>query len=145
MATSYSDVFELFLASVKDNDINKLYAISVETAEIYMTPFLIKAIPNFLNCKKDLEDRNDTSRTFNITLNTDEKVTLSNLMTIEWLTQEINDINQFRLHLQDQDFKTFSEERNLDGKKKLKYDTLEDIRYQIKQYDLKNIDWSTLG
>src|SRR5210317_1991103 len=101
MATPYSDIFELFLSSMKDYVIDKLFSQDIQNstnnAELYMKPYLIRAIPRFDRCLKDLEDRNDSTMTFNVTLNTDEKVILSNLMRFEWLTREVSDIRQMHL------------------------------------------------
>lgn len=144
MATPYSEVFDLFLASIQDYRINRLYEKSVEDMENYLMPFLIKAITNFRKCKTDLEDRDDENRIFNQTLSTDEKVILSNLMIVEWLTKEVNDILQMRLYLQDTDFKTYSQANNLKEKRELLTTMKEMVDKQIVQYSYNNFDWSKL-
>ena len=145
MATPYSEVFNLFLASIQDYRINRLYEQSVEDMENYLIPFLIKAITNFKKCKTDLEDRDDENRIFNQTLSTDEKVILSNLMMVEWLTKEVNDILQMRLYLQDTDFKTYSQANNLREKRELLTTMKEMVDKQITQYSYNNFDWSKLN
>lgn len=145
MATPYSEVFDLFLASIQDYRINRLYEKSVEDMENYLMPFLIKAITNFRKCKTDLEDRDDENRIFNQTLSTDEKVILSNLMMVEWLTKEVNDILQMRLYLQDTDFKTYSQANNLREKRELLTTMKEMVDKQIVQYSYNNFDWSKLN
>ena len=145
MATPYSEVFNLFLASIQDYRINRLYEQSVEDMENYLIPFLIKAITNFKKCKTDLEDRDDENRIFNQTLSTDEKVILSNLMMVEWLTKEVNDILQMRLYLQDTDFKTYSQANNLREKRELLTTMKEMVDKQIVQYSYNNFDWSKLN
>jgi hypothetical protein len=144
MATPYSEVFDLFLTSIQDYRINRLYEKSVEDMENYLMPFLIKAITNFRKCKTDLEDRDDDNRIFNQTLSTDEKVILSNLMMVEWLTKEVNDILQMRLYLQDTDFKTYSQANNLREKRELLTTMKEMVDKQITQYSYNNFDWSKL-
>ena len=144
MATPYSEVFNLFLASIQDYRINRLYQKSVDDMEKYLMPFLIKAIINFRKCKTDLEDRDDENRIFNQTLSTDEKVILSNLMMVEWLTKEVNDILQMRLYLQDTDFKTYSQANNLREKRELLTTMKEMVDKQIVQYSYNNFDWSKL-
>lgn len=143
--TPYSEIFELFLASIRDYRIDRLYNQSVEDMENYLTPFLIKAITNFRKCKVDLEDRDDQSRVFNQTLSTDEKVILSNLMVVEWLTKEVNDVLQMRLHLQDTDFKIYSAANNLKEKRELLIEFQNNVDKQITQYIYKNFDWSKLN
>ena len=142
--TPYSDIFNLFLSSIQDYRINKLYNQSVEQMENYLMPFLIKAITNFRKCKTDLEDRDDTNKVFNQTLSTDEKVILSNLMIVEWLTKEVNDILSLRNFLQDTDFKTYSQANNLKEKRELLTTMKEMVDKQIIQYSYNNFDWSKL-
>ena len=144
MATPYSEVFDLFLASIQDYRINRLYEKSEKDMEKYLIPFLIKAITNFRKCKTDLEDRDDTSKVFNQTLSTDEKVILSNLMVVEWLTKEVNDILGMKLFLQDTDFKTYSQSQNLKEKRELLTTMKEMVDKQIVQYSYNNFDWSKL-
>ena len=144
MSTPYSDIFNLFLTSIQDYRINKLYSQSVEQMENYLMPFLIKAITNFRKCKTDLEDRDDVNKIFNQTLSTDEKVILSNLMIVEWLTKEVNDILSLRNFLQDTDFKTYSQANNLKEKRELLTTMKEMVDKQIVQYSYNNFDWSKL-
>ena len=144
MATPYSEVFDLFLTSIQDYRINRLYEKSVEDMENYLMSFLIKAIVNFRKCKTDLEDRDDTNKIFNQTLSTDEKVILSNLMIVEWLTKEVNDILSLRNFLQDTDFKTYSQANNLKEKRELLTTMKEMVDKQIIQYSYNNFDWSKL-
>lgn len=144
MATPYSEVFDLFLTSIQDYRINRLYEKSVEDMENYLMSFLIKAIVNFRKCKTDLEDRDDTNKVFNQTLSTDEKVILSNLMIVEWLTKEVNDILSLKNFLQDTDFKTYSQANNLKEKRELLTTMKEMVDKQIIQYSYNNFDWSKL-
>ena len=142
--TSYTSIYELFLASIRDYQIDRLFTHSIESAEAYMKPFLIRGLVSFKNCRQNLEDRNDESQFFNVILSTEEKVILSNLMVVEWLTKEVNDVLQMRLHLQDSDFKTYSEAQNLAGKVSHLNTTREVINKQMTQYGYGNIDWSKL-
>ena len=144
MTTGYSSIYELFLSSVRDYQIDRLFDTSAESAEAYMKPLLIRGLVNFTNCKKNLEDRDDATQLFNLTLTTHEKVILSNLMRIEWLEREVNDVLQMRLHLQDGDFKTYAEQNNLRGKLDLLNNTREVVDKQMNQYGYGNLDWSTL-
>lgn len=144
MATDYADIYSLFLSSVRDFLIDRLYNKCTKDAEEYMKPFLIRAIPNFKKCKKNLEDRDDSTQKFDFDLTTDEKVILSNLMRIEWLTAEINNILDMKNHLQDSDFKTYSAANLLKEKRELLNTTREVVDKQIVQYGYDNLDWSML-
>lgn len=142
MATAYSEINELFLGSIQDYKIDKLFALNSDTVEIYMKMFLIRSIPYFDSCVKNLEDRDDEYRTFNFTLNTDEKVILSNLMVVEWLRKETHDIRQMQLHLNDKDFKTYAEANNLKEKRETLFSIKEEVDKLMKRYSQKHIDWN---
>jgi len=143
VATAYNEVFTLFLSGIQDYKIDNLYLSATPTlADAYMCDFLIKGIPYFDNCEQDLENRDDTTRTFNITLTTDEKVILSDLMTVQWLTKEVNDIRQMQLHLSDpKAFKHYAEANNLKEKKDLLGVMQEKADKLMVRYSNKNINW----
>ena len=145
MATLYSDIFELVLSGFNDYKIDKLYQsdITSRNMDVYLTGFLIRAIPNFDNCEQDLEDRNDTSRTFNITLTTDEKVILSELAIVQLLKKEVNDVKQMELHLSDpKAYKHYAEANNLKEKRDTMYSAQENAERMMVKYSHKNIDWN---
>ena len=154
MSVPYSTIFNLFLSSIQDYNINQMYQNdtqnNTQTMEQYIEPWLIKSIPNFTNCQYNLEDRDDVTMIFNPNntpnsdLGTDEQVILSNLMVIEWLKKQINDITQMNLHLQDTDFKTFAEGQNLTAKTNHKNETTEEVNNLMVRYGYKNLDFSTL-
>lgn len=145
LGTPYSDIFELFLTSIQDYRINRLYQKSVDDMEKYLMPFLIKAITRFDRCKKDLEDRDDVNRVFHQDLSTDEKVILSDLMVAEWMTKEVNDIMNMKNFLQDTDFKTYSQANNLKEKRELLNEIEERVDKRITKYSYKHFDWSKLN
>lgn len=139
--TNYSDIYDLFLVSIQDYKLDSLYSATPTAFESVLKGYLIKAIPRFDNCAKDLEDRDDTTQIFNITLTTSEKVILSNIMAYEWYQRQINDIRQMNLKMSNTDFKTYSESNNLKEKME-RADRLREIFEQdITRYGLKNVDW----
>ena len=144
MATLYSEVFDLFMSSIASYELDNLFNSSVANFETRLTGWLINAIPNFDGCLKDLEDRNDNTKQFTATLNTDEKVILSNLMIVEFLKKEVNDIRQMRQKLGDPTFKAYSEANNLKERVNL-LNTMNDlVQTQITRYQYKNIDADSL-
>jgi len=145
MATTYDEIYDLALVSIRDYKLDELFAIDPADFKTYLKGFLIRAIPKFTNSRQDLDDRNDSTDTFNITLTTKEKDILATLLTNEWLTKEIKDVTQFNLHLNDTDFKHYAEANNLD-KKQLLYDKVREIVNQdMVDYGLKQIDWAAWG
>lgn len=144
MATLYSEVFDLFMSSIASYELDNLFSSSVTNFETRLTGWLINAIPNFDGCLKDLEDRNDNTKQFTATLNTDEKVILSNLMIVEFLKKEVNDIRQMRQKLGDPTFRVYSEANNLKERVNL-LNTMNDlVQTQITRYQYKNIDADSL-
>ena len=143
MSTPYSEIFNLFLFNIQDYLIDEMYTTSQSDFEDYAVNFLYKAIPSFNNCKQDLTDRNDTTKTFNITLTLTEINILANYMTLYWLVKEINNILEMRNFLVSGDYKAFSSANNLKEKRNW-YETLEkDIDRQKTEYGYDNNDWSS--
>lgn len=143
MATTFSNIYDLFLVGVRDYKLDKLFAISPTDLETYLQGFIMKAIPYFDNCKQNLEDFNSTTGTFNITLTLTEQNILSDLMTIQWLLKEIQDVTQFQNLLNDTDFKMYSMGQNLKEKSDY-YKSIREIANQrMVDYGLKNNDWNS--
>ena len=138
MATDFTDIYDLFLMNIQDYKLNNLYATSTPNFETYLKGFLIRAIPNFKNCKTGL-DYSGNSFTVDKTLT--EKLILSNLMVQEWFLKEVHNVTQFNILLSDTDFKRYAEANNL--KSKADYSNM--LREKISQlqtdYGLENVDW----
>jgi phage host-nuclease inhibitor protein Gam len=141
MATPYSEVFELFLATVQDYTLQALYSSSVANFEIELVPFLNKSIAKFFEANQDLTNKNDTTRTFNITLTLTEMAILANLMSIEWLTHQINNLLELQNLVGDKDFNRKSEASILNSKIKLRDTLKEDVENQMIRYNYQNNDW----
>jgi len=147
MGTPFSEIFDLFLTNVKDYKIDNLYSISSTPTSpdspffAYLEGFLVRAIPNFTNCVKDLVTIDQINKTFPDVLTDLEKSVLSDLMAYEWFLREVNDVTQFNLTLSDTDFKHFSEAQNLREKQE-KADRMREMYEQkMTVYGLKNIPW----
>jgi len=145
MATSFDEIYDLALVSFRDYKLNKLYDTSVTDFKNVLQGYLFKAIPKFTNCIKNLEDFNSTTKTFNIELTLTEKVILSDFTIIEWMTPKILDITQMELHLNDTDFKMYSEQQNLKGKIEVQNILIERVEQQSTNYGIKNIPWTEWG
>ena len=142
MATPYASVIDLALVTIRDFKIDKLYAQSPTDFDTYMQGFMIKAIPNFDSCSKDLDDRSDITQQFNTTLSNIEIKILAEYLIIEWLTSEITDVKQMTAMLQNgKEARRLSEANLLDKKIFLRSATLEGIDKLKISYELKNTDW----
>lgn len=144
MATAYTEIYDLFLQRVQDYVLDALYVASTPLFEARLQGWLLNAIPNFQGCVQDLEDRNDSSGTFNITLSTAEKAILSKLMLIEWWDTQINDIRQIMLHINVAEAKHYAEGQNLKEKKAAQIADREDVERMITKYQYANLDLTEL-
>lgn len=145
MATTYDDIYDLALVTLRDYNLDALYQSSPTDFRAYFKGFLIRAIPKFTNCQQDLSDRNDVTNTFNVTLTDKESDILARLTNIMWAEKEIKDITQMNLHLNDADFKHFSEAQNLTAKNNLRITEREIVNQDMTDYGLSKVDWSAWG
>ena len=138
--TEFSEIYHIFLNSIQDYHLKNLFKENFELGEDLLETFLIKAIAKFHNCP-NIEDVDIASKEFNFTLSIKEKNILSELMVISWVEYNINDIVQMELNLNDNDFKHYSEEKNL--KEKREYaDKLREIASQdMTDYGLANTNF----
>ena len=141
--TNFSEIFDLFMLQIKDWRLQKLYEDSVLDFETYLSGFLVLSIPQFeLVCNQDLT-YDEEAKVFNIVLEQTNRVILSKLMVEKWLEKEVQDVNQMNLHLQDKDFKVYSESQNL-KEKSLHLDKVKEYNSQsITNYSYaKSSDWA---
>ncbi len=143
--TTFDEIYDLALVSFRDYKLNKLYDLDEDDFKNVLQGYLYKAIPKFNNCLNDLEDFETTTNSFNSILTLTEKVILSDFMVIEWMTPQILDITQMELHLNDTDFKFYSEQQNLKGKIEVQNILIERIEKETTRYGIKNIPWTDWG
>jgi hypothetical protein len=139
--TSFDEIYDLALVSFRDYRLDKLYDISEEDFKNVLQGYLLKAIPKYTNCKKNLENIDTATKVFNDELTLTEKVILSDYTVIEWMNPQILDITQMELHLNDTDYKHFSEQQNLKGKIEVQNILREKVNQDATNYGLKNIPW----
>lgn len=113
--TKFEDIYHLFLGSIQDYRLKNLFMEDIPTAEDKLKTYLLKAIPKFRNCENSL-DIDEIENRFMSKLTIDEQVILTDLMLLSWMEQVCNNIAQMDLTLSDNDFKHFSEEKNLQQK-----------------------------
>jgi len=141
MGTKFSEVFDLFMIAIKDWRLNNLFVESPTDFEDYLTGFLVKSVTDFEVCNQSLV-YDLATKEFTLDLNQTNKNILSELMLEKWLEKEIQDVNQMNLHLQDRDFKVYSESQNL-REKSLHLDKVKEYNSQKKtNYTYLNANWS---
>lgn len=129
--------------SFRDYKLDQLYNISIDDFKVLMGGYVVKSIPKFYECKQNLEDVDLVTSTFTPTLTLSEKVILSDLTVIEWMTTKILDVTQLQNFLSDTDFKMYSNANNLKAKIDVQNILIERINQTTTVYSLKNINWES--
>jgi hypothetical protein len=145
--TTFSQIFDMFMMTVKDSRLVDLYNQSTTNFETYLTPWLNSSIAEFYNCDQSLAN---SSSTFTETLTQKNIDMLVSLMKKHWFEREIDDVNQMKLHLQNnKEFKSYSEAQNLDAKLRRYREMKEEISQNLVNYSLANdemwTDWVVSG
>lgn len=102
--TPFDNIYSLFLNSIQDYSIRNLFISDLNIANDMVKYFLIRAIPKFHNCVKDLNQADIECEHFPFILEIDEQVILSDLMVLSWMDRVVNDITQMNLSLNDTDW-----------------------------------------
>jgi DNA-binding transcriptional regulator GbsR (MarR family) len=125
---------------ITDYNLDNLFINDESSYTEYIYGFLISAISNFFKCNQDLSDRSSTA--FTADLSDLEKEILATLMVVEWCTKETNSIMEMRRHLNDTDFKLYSEAQHLKEKRNLLTDSIELVDKKITSYGYHTLDTS---
>lgn len=142
--TQASDIYDLFMQLIYDYQLIELYQSSPEDLTTYLQSWLLFSIEKFDICNQSLEFDSDTNY-FSETLNTKNKTMLAQFMVEFWLQKVTQDRRQMDLHVQDRDFKIYSEGQNL-REKSAHLDKVRELTSQMLiDYGYKNADWSTLA
>jgi hypothetical protein len=136
--TTFSEIYDRFMMLVNDYRLVALYTSSEVDFETYLQGWLEIAILEFYNCDQSLAF---SSTTFTQTLTTKNQSLLARIMVKYWLTKEVQDVTQMSIHLQDRDFRTFSEAQNLAAKSDHLDKVKEDISQALVEYSLDTNDW----
>jgi len=143
--TSFDKIYKLFLGSIQDYKIKKLFQEDIPTADDMLETYLVKSISKFYNCIKDIYNIDLDNKTFNVELDIDEINIITDLMVISWMNWSINNITQMEITLDDNDYKHYSEERNLSGKNNHRNMLVELSNQDIVMYGIKHTpfkDWA---
>jgi hypothetical protein len=97
--TTFDEIYHLFLSQIQDYNLRNLFNNNIDIAQDMLKTFLLRSIPKFANCTKEIMDIDDSIDEFPCKLDLAEKNILSELMVCTWLDWVINDIRQISLHL----------------------------------------------
>lgn len=142
MATTYASIYDLALTQIEDYRLDALYASSPTNFTILFNGWLMKAIPRFENCVKDLSDRDETLKKFTATLDDDEIDILSEYIVIAWLTKQINDTRQLTGMMQNgKEGRRYSEANLAKEKANIRDKREEALDNRKMRYGLSHNDW----
>ena len=141
--TSFSCIFDDFTLLINDYKLINLYQSSEVDFEEYLTGWLLYAIQDFGICDQSLTYTNtESTKAFTETLTDKNKLLLARIMVKYWLNKEVQDVTQMSLHIQDHDYKFYSEAQNLTAKSNHLNMVKEDISQALVEYNLKSNDWA---
>ena len=81
-----------------------------------------------------------TNYVFDNELSSKEIYILSLGVALGWYKKQLDDVTQFRLHLSNKDFKSYSEQQNLQRRLERLGAMEEDLSEEIQKYQLANLD-----
>lgn len=142
MATSLSEIYDLFMQTVTDYRLIDLFNTSVPDFENYLESWLKFSIVEFGICDQSL-NYNDTTKEFDVDLTLYNKVILATFMMKFWLQKAVNDVTQFNLHVTDRDYKVASEAQNLREKSTHLNMVKETCSQMLIDYGYKKTDWTS--
>ena len=145
MATSVSDVFDLFMTRVNDYQLTAIYNTSASTLNMHLEPYLLDTIQEFDICDQSLDytlTSGSVEGYFTENLNNRNKYMLSRIMVKFWWAYQVRNLLQFSNLLQDSDFRTFSQAQNLQAKQQTYNTEREEVSQLLVDYGLKGIPWN---
>jgi hypothetical protein len=148
MGTTSTEIFDLFLANIKDYTIDAIYTSSgSSTLNSYLEPWLLFSIVEFEEvCDQSLAYTGTSVSIgegyFEQSLSLRNKTILALLITKYWLKREIQNILQMRNHITDHDFKTFSAANNLHAKRVYYQSVNKELDTIMNRYGYDTNNWS---
>lgn len=130
MSTPYTSVFSVFMRKVTDYSFLNL---SQEDLEDILEGYISSAVVNFKRCRTSLV-RDDIEKSFVEDLTEEELEILGTLMVVEWLNPQIYNTLLMKQHLNDKDFKIYSQAQHLDQLTKLRDDKKDEANGLIMAY-----------
>lgn len=109
--TSFSTVYDSFLSKVTDDMYMELYP---SETEALLGTLLISAIPSFEFPRVNLFDYDASGFTFNIELSPEEINILAVYMIVEWMGQQLANVENVRMKYSGSDFKVTSQANHMD-------------------------------
>lgn len=151
---TFKDILDrAYITLFTDYKLDKLVEVDEQAFYTYLGGFLCNATDIFDSCLTDLsyhpveeviEKDNQlvrvTNYVFDNELSSKEIYILSLGVALGWYKKQLDDVTQFRLHLSNKDFKSYSEQQNLQRRLERLGAMEEDLSEEIQKYQLANLD-----
>lgn len=136
-----------------DYKLDKLVQVDEQAFYDFLGGFLVNSIDMFDGCLSDLsyhtitrviEKDNKfvtvTDYIFDNELTSKEIYILSLGVALGWYKKQLDDVTQYKLHLSNKDFKSYSEQQNLQRRLERLGAMEEDLSEEIQKYQINNLD-----
>ena len=153
MGTPFIKVYDRAMTQFKDYRLDNLYQLDKESFYQLLKGFLLDSIDDFDGCLTDLsydsvdttvtnEDGTTTTTTeyfFNSDLSSKEIKILCLGLAIAWFNNDMQDVTQFRLHLNVREYRSHSESQNEKQRSEVLDKMREELDRNITEYQLSRL------
>ena len=153
MVTFKNILDRVYTTLFTDYKLDNLVQVDEQAFYNFLGGFLVNSIDMFDGCLSDLSFHEETETinkdnelitvtnyVFNNELTSKEIYILSLGVALGWYKKQFDDVTQFRLHLSNKDFKSYSEQQNLQRRLERLGAMEEDFSEEVQKYQLTNID-----
>jgi hypothetical protein len=154
LKVTFKDILDrAYTTLFTDYKLDKLVEIDEQAFYTYLGGFLANATDYFDGCLSDLSYHPITETiekdnqlvevknyVFDNDLSSKEQYILSLGVALGWYKKQLDDVTQFKLHLSNKDFKSYSEQQNLQRRLERLGAMEEELSEEIIKYQLNNID-----
>lgn len=138
MATPFSNIYDKFLLSIDDVNINKL---SDELMDDLLYKYLDKSVSlEFKKCKKNLKDIDLTNKQFNETLTNEEEWIVSQGMVLTYIGNNTQKQKLLKQSLGDRDYKISSNHLTLNSLIELETKTRKILKKYLIDYSYNDFE-----
>ena len=136
-----------------DYKLDKLVQVDEQAFYDFLGGFLVNSTDIFDSCLTDLSYHEETrviekdnkfvtvtDYVFDNELTSKEVYILSLGVALGWYKKQLDDVTQYKLHLSNKDFKSYSEQQNLQRRLERLGAMEEDLSEEIQKYQIKNLD-----
>lgn len=136
-----------------DYKLDKLVQVDEQAFYDFLGGFLVNSTDIFDSCLTDLSYHEETrviekdnkfvtvtDYVFDNELTSKEIYILSLGVALGWYKKQLDDVTQYKLHLSNKDFKSYSEQQNLQRRLERLGAMEEDLSEEIQKYQIKNLD-----